>query len=221
MSELTDNFNEVAGRVARAAALAGRPEGAVRLVAVSKTFPAADIAELYRAGVRRFGESRASEFVAKADALPADIEWHFIGHLQANKVRPVAERAAWIHSVDSLKLAERIDRIAGECGKRPKILFEVNVSGEASKFGMSPAELAEAACAGFGHVEAVGLMTMAPAGAPEETLEAVFGALAELGKNYNLKELSMGMSGDFEAAVKCGATLVRVGSLIFGKREYL
>ncbi len=221
MSVLFDNFKAVAERTALAAKQAGRPDGAARLIAVSKTFPAADIAELYRFGVRRFGESRASEFSAKAEALPADIEWHFIGHLQANKVRPVVERAAWIHSVDSLKLAERIDRIAGECGKKPKILFEVNVSGEESKFGMTPAELEAAANAKFVNVELAGLMTMAPADAPETTLKTVFGTLAELGKQYGLSELSMGMSGDFEAAVKCGSTLVRVGSLIFGRREYL
>ena len=221
MSALFDNFKAVAERIALAAKQAGRPDGAARLIAVSKTFPAADIAELYRFGVRRFGESRASEFSAKAEALPADIEWHFIGHLQANKVRPVVERAAWIHSVDSLKLAERIDRIAGECGKKPKILFEVNVSGEESKFGMTPAELEAAANAKFVNVELAGLMTMAPADAPETTLKTVFGTLAELGKQYGLSELSMGMSGDFEAAVKCGSTLVRVGSLIFGRREYL
>ncbi|MEA4862822.1 MAG: YggS family pyridoxal phosphate-dependent enzyme [Victivallaceae bacterium] len=195
--------------------------GSAGLVAVSKTFPASDIQEIYDCGQRSFGESRASELAEKVKSLPADIEWHFIGHLQSNKVKAVVEYSSWIHAVDSLKLLERIDRIAGELGKRPKLLLEVNVSGEESKFGLRPEELAELLAFKPEHCEVVGLMTMAPDGAPEPELRRIFTTLAGLAKSVGLPELSMGMSGDYPIAVECGATMVRVGSAIFGRREYL
>ncbi len=195
--------------------------GSARLVAVSKTFPASDILEIYNCGQRSFGESRAPELAEKAKSLPADIEWHFIGHLQANKVRPVVEAASWIHAVDSLKLLERIDRIAGELGRHPKLLLEINVSGEESKFGLRPESLPEMLAFKPEHCEVVGLMTMAPDGAPESELRRIFTTLAGLAKSAGLPEVSMGMSGDYPVAVACGATMVRVGSAIFGRREYL
>jgi len=195
--------------------------GAARLVAVSKTFSAADILEIYNCGQRRFGESRAPELAAKAAVLPADIEWHFIGHLQSNKVKPVIEYASWIHAVDSRKLLERIDRIAGELGRKPKLLLEVNVSGEPSKFGMRPEDLPEVLEFIPEHSVVAGLMTMAPDGAPEGELKRIFTKLADLAKASVLPEVSMGMSGDYPIAVACGATMVRVGSAIFGRRECL
>lgn len=226
MSVIRKQYCEVAARVAAVAEECGRPASAVELLAVSKTFPADAIRELYEAGVRRFGESRIPEFAEKAAQLPSDIEWHLIGRLQANKVRKAVQLASVIHSVDSPALLARIDRIAGEEGRSPVILLEVNVSGEASKAGCTPEELislAEAA-AGCVNLKFRGLMTMAPDGAPEPELEQVFCGLATLRDELEkrccctLPLLSMGMSGDFETAIRCGSTLVRIGSAIFGRR---
>ncbi len=226
MSTLQQNYSEVLERIRRAAEASGRRAESIRLLAVSKTFPAEAIRELYDAGVRLFGESRAPELAEKAAALPADIEWHFIGRLQANKVRKVVQIARMIHSVDTLPLLERIDRIAGEEGRRPEILLEVNVSGEATKAGTAPSALERLAeeAAGCRNLVFCGLMTMAPADATETEIAAVFETLrrcrdALAGRlQIALPVLSMGMSGDFEIAVRHGSTLVRVGSSIFGGR---
>lgn len=226
MSQIAENLAAVRARIAAAAARTGRDTGDVELLAVSKTFPASAVAEAYAAGQRCFGENRVQELEGKAPLLPADIQWHLIGHLQANKVRAAVKLAAWIHSVDSLALLQRIDRIAGEEGKCPAVLLEVNVSGEESKSGMTAEEARQAVlCAGdLRHLTLNGFMTMAPLGAPPEVLHRVFGGLRELRDSLRqesalpLPVLSMGMSGDFEAAVADGATIVRVGSAIFGAR---
>ncbi|MGE4563796.1 MAG: YggS family pyridoxal phosphate-dependent enzyme [Victivallaceae bacterium] len=224
--ELAANYRRVKEAVAAASTAASRRPDEVRLLAVSKTFPAADIAELYALGCRAFGESRVPELEAKAAALPADIEWHLIGQLQSNKVRRAVKVAAVIHSVDSVSLLERIDRIAGEEGKQPAILLEVNISGEASKSGLPPEELESAArfAAALDHLEFRGLMTIAPADADEGELHRIFGELRrrrdELSRSLGIElpELSMGMSGDYAIAIAEGATLVRIGSSIFGRR---
>lgn len=226
--ELAANYRRVAEAVAAASAAASRRPGEVRLLAVSKTFPAADIAELYALGCRAFGESRVPELEEKAATLPADIEWHLIGQLQSNKVRRAVKVAAVIHSVDSVALLERIDRIAGEEGKQPAVLLEVNISGEASKSGLLPAELKDTArfAAGLANLKFKGLMTIAPADADEAELHRIFGELRrrrdELAQSLGiaLPELSMGMSGDYAPAIAEGATLVRIGSSIFGNRDY-
>lgn len=226
MNELTLHYDEVAARLARAAEEDGRPADEVRLLAVSKTFPAEMIRELYEHGVRMFGESRAPELAEKAAALPADIEWHFIGRLQANKVRKVVQLARVIHSVDSPELLARIDRIAGEEGRRPVVLLEVNVSGEASKAGVPVGELEPFArrAAALPNVDFRGFMTMAPFEVEPFRIAAIFELLKltrdelEVKLNRRLPILSMGMSGDFEIAARHGSTLVRVGSLIFGAR---
>ncbi len=226
--ELAENFRRVKEAVAAAAVAASRRPDEVRLLAVSKTFPAADIAELYALGCRAFGESRVPELEAKAAALPADIEWHLIGQLQSNKVRRAVKVAAVIHSVDSVSLLERIDRIAGEEGRQPAILLEVNISGEASKSGLPPSELEATAryAAALAHLQFKGLMTIAPADADEAELHRIFGELRrrrdELAKSLGIElpELSMGMSGDYAPAIAEGATLVRIGSSIFGNRHY-
>ena len=227
MSGLIARYEAVRRAVDAAAVDAGRDPASVRLLAVSKTFPAAAIRELYDYGVRAFGENRVPELeakAAKAAELPDDIEWHLIGQLQANKVRRAVRLAAYIHSVDSAALLERIDRIAGEEGRCPKVFIEIN-SGEASKSGCDAATAPELArrAAGFAHLRPVGLMTMAPADAPEAELRRVFGALADMrarlkAEGLDLPELSMGMSGDFAAAIAAGATWVRIGSAIFGQR---
>lgn len=227
MSTVLEQYRDIAARVAAVAQECDRETGDLKLLAVSKTFSASAIRELYEAGVRCFGENRVAELAEKAAVLPADIEWHLIGQLQSNKVRKAVQLASVIHSVDSLPLLERIDRIAGEEGRHPEVLLEVNVSGEASKSGCTPEEviaLAETAVE-CRNLELRGLMTMAPAGASEAELERVFRGLTGLRDTLAerlhrpLPLLSMGMSGDFETAIRCGSTLVRIGSAIFGRRN--
>ena len=228
MGYLKEQLEEVKSRIAEQEVLSGREAGSVKLLAVSKTFPADDIAEVYNAGQRRFGENKVQELELKKPALPDDIEWHLIGHLQSNKVVKAVALADYIHSVDSVKLLKRIDRLAGEQGRCPKILLEVNVSGEESKFGILPSELHEVAELALSceNVQFVGLMTMAPFGADEEILRTVFAGLRKLRDsietefNCSLPELSMGMSGDYKTAIAEGATFVRIGTAIFGKRDY-
>jgi pyridoxal phosphate enzyme (YggS family) len=221
------NLAEVKERIADAAARSGRPPDAVQLVAVSKTVADEAVLAAYAAGQRVFGENRVQEMTARAARLPDGCEWHLIGHLQRNKVRPALTCAAAIHSVDSEALLRRIGRLAEETGARPRILIEVNISGEASKSGVTPDGAPAVLEAGreYASVACVGLMTMAPFDAPEGTLRQVFGGLRDLRDRLAgetglpLAELSMGMSGDFEIAIEEGATLVRVGTAIFGSRH--
>ncbi len=225
MNAIQDNLKAVGERIEMALGRAGRAPGAARLLAVSKTFPAAAVQEAYAAGQRCFGENRVQELAAKAPALPSDCEWHLIGHLQQNKVRQALGYAAWIHSVDTPALLERIQLLADEVGAAPKLLLEVNVSGEESKFGFAP-DAVEAALAGMpaGPAACVGLMTVAPMGADASALRGVFGGLRQLRDRLqsrlglSLPELSMGMSSDLEVAIAEGATIVRVGTAIFGHR---
>ena len=229
MSKLSDQLANVLNAVNETAAAAGREPGEVRLLAVSKTFPASDVLEAYHAGQREFGENRVQELEQKVPALPRDIVWHLIGHLQSNKAAKAAELADWVHSVDSVKLVNKLSDAAQKAGKTLKILLEVNVSGEESKYGIRTKEelfqVAEAA-ASAPAIEWKGLMTMAPADAKGEELNAVFSGLRqmrdELEQKYSvtLPELSMGMSGDYPAAIAEGATIVRIGTAIFGGRDY-
>ncbi len=223
-----EQFNLVKQRIAAAAREVGRTPEEVLLLAVSKTFPASAIQALYDGGVRDFGESRVAELAAKAATLPSDIRWHFIGQLQSNKVRKVVQLASVIHSVDSIALLERLDRIAGEEQKRPAVLLEINVSGEESKGGAPLSELSTLAAAASRcrNLDFQGFMTMAPADAEPMIWAAIFEML-QLRRDEEsrrlgipLPVLSMGMSGDFEVAVRHGSTLVRVGTLIFGGRTY-
>ena len=211
----------------RAAALAaGRDAASVRLVAVSKTVAEEAVRCALAAGQRDFGENQVQELCRKAALLPSDCTWHLIGHLQGNKVRQAVRLAAWIHTVDSVALLERIERLAAAEGRRPNVLLQVNISGETGKFGAAP-EAVEAilgralTCT---HLTCCGLMTMAPFGATEVQLRQVFGGLRRCRDHLQnrcgavLPELSMGMSGDFASAIREGATLVRLGTAIFGPR---
>ena len=228
MSEsFAQRLAEVRKEIDRAALAADRSPETVKLLAVSKTFPAAAVLEAYHAGARSFGESRIQELEEKKAALPADIEWHFIGHLQSNKAAKAVELADWIHSVDSLKLLNKLDRVAGELGRKPVILLEVN-SGEETKSGVDYAalpELAEAA-AQARNLDWRGLMTMAPLSSDPAVWRQAFTRLAgtrdelERRLRVTLPELSMGMSGDFPVAVAAGATVVRIGTALFGGRDY-
>ncbi len=204
-----------------------RPSDAVKILAVSKTFPIAAIQEAYDCGVRMFGENKIQELSEKASVLPDDIQWHFIGHLQSNKAAKAVQYAAWIHSVDSLKLLHKLDRLAGEMGKKPVILLEVN-SGEESKSGVDYEELGVLAAAARDaeNLDWRGLMTMAPLTEDRTQWKQAFARLRasrdELERTLNVKlpELSMGMSGDFAEAAAEGSTIIRVGSRLFGNRDY-
>ncbi len=226
MSDIPARLEEIHSRIAAAATRSGRDPSAVTLVAVSKTHPAETVREAYDAGQLVFGENRVQELLAKAPLLPAAARWHLIGHLQKNKIRKVLPLAELIHGVDSLELAQDIDRIAAELGLFPKILIEVNVSGEKTKFGFSPetARAQAAALLALPRVQLEGLMTIAPIVEKPEDARPFFTALRRLrdelaGETRTpLPVLSMGMSGDYETAIEEGATLVRVGTAIFGSR---
>jgi pyridoxal phosphate enzyme (YggS family) len=226
MSALSENLAAIQARIKTVAEKHGRKAGEVRLVAVSKTNPPEAIREVFEVGQRAFGESRVQEALPKLDALPPEIEWHFIGHLQTNKIRKVVRRFALFHGVDNQNLALQINRIAGELGVTANVLLEVNVSGEESKFGFDPKTLPAAleVLLPLPFLRIQGLMTMAPYSDDPETARPYFAKLRELRDRLAaetgnpLPELSMGMSGDFEQGTAEGATIVRVGSAIFGER---
>ena len=200
------------------------------MIAVSKTKPVSAIMEAYEHGIREFGENKVQELTQKAEVLPKDIRWHMIGHLQRNKVKYVVGKAALIHSVDSVRLAEEISREAVKKKISVSILIEVNIAGEDSKFGVSPGEtealIREIAKLPGIHIE--GLMTIAPYVDDAEENRQYFSALKQLSvdikrkniDNVNMDVLSMGMTGDYMVAVEEGASYVRVGTGIFGERQY-
>lgn len=205
----------------------------VRLVAVSKFHPVEALQVAYDAGQRVFGESHVQELVAKQEVMPKDIEWHFIGHLQTNKVKYMAPFVSLIHAVDSVKLLKEIDKQAQKCGKVIDVLLQVHVAKEETKFGFSPEELVQMLEEGewklFGSIRIAGLMAMATNTDDEaqiaEEFDMVRGLFCNMKERFfadtpEFKELSMGMSGDYQIAQQHGSTLVRVGSLIFGEREY-
>jgi len=228
MTTIHANLQAVSARIAAACAAAGRDPAAVLLLAVSKTWPAARLREAAAAGQRAFGESYVQEAIPKQAALAdLNLEWHFIGPLQSNKTRPVAEQFAWVHSVERLKIAERL-AAQRPAGLPPlQVCVQVNVSGEASKSGCAPEEAPDlcTAVAALPGLRLRGLMTI-----PEPTADALlarrrFAALRELrerlrARDLELDTLSMGMSHDMEAAIMEGATIVRVGTAIFGERQH-
>lgn len=225
MTSIRDALAQVRDRIRRAAEAASRDPSSVRLVAVSKTKPASAIREAYDAGQRDFGENYAQELAEKAEELAdlPDLRWHFIGHLQSNKARVVAPMTHLLHTVDSAPLARELAKRAGKAGRSSlDVLVEVNVGGEAQKHGATAAALADiiAAIDSAKPLRLRGLMTMPPHDL--EGARRAFEALAALqgahGGRSKLPELSMGMSDDLEVAVACGATLVRVGTAIFGAR---
>jgi hypothetical protein len=193
-----------------------------RLLAVSKGQPVDRIREAVACDQRSFGESRLQEAQLKQAAL-ADLpplDWHFIGRLQANKARAIVRQFGTIHSVDSLPLAERIDRIAQEEGRKPRVFLQVKLRPDPTKTGFTPEELQVAwpSLRGLGGLELVGLMTIAPQGLTSQELRELFECCRSLAKAFDLDELSMGMSGDWREAVKAGSTWVRLGSSLFGAR---
>ncbi|PWJ52348.1 YggS family pyridoxal phosphate-dependent enzyme [Faecalicatena contorta] len=227
---LKEQLEEVEQKIQSACERAGRKREEVTLIAVSKTNPVPVLEEAYGLGVRVFGENKVQEFTGKYEALPKDICWHLIGHLQTNKVKYIIDKAALIHSVDSLKLAETIEREAAKKNCVAKILVEVNVAEEESKFGLKVDEVIPfiEKISVFEHIKVCGLMTIAPFVENPEDNRPVFSNLQKLSvdikekniDNINVSILSMGMTNDYEVAIEEGATMVRVGTGIFGARNY-
>lgn len=227
MSSILDNLEHVREQIAQAAAKAGRDVKDVELVAIAKTHPAEKVREAVEAGQTLFGESRVQEARAKISELSSNIRWHFVGHLQKNKARQALPLFEMIHSVDSLALAQDINRIAEEEGLYPRVLLEVNVAGEGSKFGFGPANLREQieALLALPRLSIEGLMCIPPLAVESEDSRKFFVQVRELRdsleKEFNIKlpQLSMGMTQDFPIGIQEGATLVRVGTAIFGERS--
>lgn len=228
---INENILFVKNRIKEACERSGRKTEDVKLIAVSKTKPVCDLKEAYEAGCRDFGENKVQEIMDKYEQLPNDIRWHMIGHLQTNKVKYIVDKVYMIHSVDSIKLAETISKEAIKKNVTVNVLVEVNVAEEESKFGVSLTEGMNLALevAKLPNIKLCGLMTIAPYTVDSESNRQYFVALKQLlvdvsskiNDNLNICELSMGMTGDYEVAIEEGATYVRVGTGIFGERNYL
>lgn len=227
---IKENLEEVERNICAACARSGRKREEVRLISVSKTKPVSMLEEAYAAGSRDFGENKPQELKEKYGQLPDDIRWHMIGHLQTNKVKYIIEKAELIHSVDSLRLAQAIEKEAARRERTVDILVEVNVAEEESKFGVRVDEVIPfiEKLAQFSHIHVCGLMTIAPFVENPEENRPIFKNLHKLSvdiahkniDNVNVNILSMGMTNDYEVAIEEGATMVRVGTGIFGARDY-
>ena len=227
---LVNNYNEVLNEVNLSCEKVGRAKDDVTLIAVSKTKPASDIQTLYDYGVRDFGENKVQELTSKYEELPKDIRWHLIGHLQTNKVKYIVDKVYLIHSVDSVKLAMEIEKEAAKKDIIVNILVQVNVANEDTKFGLDNSEVTNIVeeIAKLPHIRIKGLMTIAPFVDDGEENRKYFNELKQLSVDIKAKNidnvcmdmLSMGMSGDYTTAIEDGATHVRVGTSIFGVRNY-
>ena len=227
---LAKNYNAVKENIKKACEQAGRSQEEVTLLAVSKTKPVDMLMDVYHAGARDFGENKVQELVDKIPQLPSDIRWHLIGHLQRNKVKYIVDKVEMIHSLDSLRLAEAIEKEAEKKNCMVKALVEVNVAEEESKFGIGVSEALPFVqeVSRFSHLHVCGLMTIAPYVEDPEQNRQIFARLRKLSvdiaakniNNVNMSVLSMGMTNDYQVAVEEGATMVRVGTGIFGERDY-
>lgn len=230
---LKENYSSVLEKVAAAAVRSGRDPKDVTLIAVGKMHEPKELQEVYDAGCRDFGENKVQELTGKIEVLPKDINWHLIGHLQRNKVKYIAGKTTLIHSVDSLRLAEEIEVQTNKLENGSlvsDILLEVNASGEISKFGIRPEESIQLCreISALRHVRVRGLMTVAPYVDDPEKNRSIFRKIRTISldirnaniDNVSMDILSMGMSGDYEVAIEEGATMVRVGTSIFGARDY-
>ena len=227
---VAENLVQVQKNIEESCGNVNRDPGEVTLIAVSKTKPVEMLREAYDAGARVFGENKVQEIVDKYDHMPSDVKWHMIGHLQRNKVKYIVDKVAMIHSVDSFRLAETIEKEAAKKNVTVPILIEVNVAQEESKYGLKPEEVLPfiEEIADFSHIQIKGLMTIAPYVENAEENREIFRELKKLSvdiaaKNINnvtMSVLSMGMTGDYMVAVQEGATMVRVGTGIFGARNY-
>jgi pyridoxal phosphate enzyme (YggS family) len=229
VTTIADRLRDVRQRIHQAAVGAGRPPSSVRLVAVSKTFPASAVREAFQAGQQDFGENKVQEGLQKIlETADSAIRWHLLGHLQTNKARKAGQAFAMIQSVDSVELLRKLDAVAAESGRTLDVLIQVDLAREATKFGAPPGDVPRMldAAATCHAARVVGLMTLPPTPDSPEDARPWFRRLRDLRDEWvatgvppgMLAELSMGMSGDFEVAVQEGATIVRVGSAIFGSR---
>lgn len=228
---ITENLEQVRKNIDEACRMAGRDPKEVTLIAVSKTKPVSMLKEAYDAGARCFGENKVQEIMDKHPQLPEDIQWHMIGHLQRNKVKYIVDKVSMIHSVDSLRLAQTIEQEAAKHNVCVPVLLEVNVAQEESKFGLKMDEVLPLieTIADFPHIKVQGLMTIAPYVENAEDNRDFFRQLKKLSvdieakniNNVSMSVLSMGMTGDYQVAVQEGATMVRVGTGIFGERNYM
>ncbi len=227
---IKENLQSVEVRIQAACDRAGRNRKEVTLLAVSKTKPVELLMEAYECGIRMFGENKVQEICDKMPKLPSDIKWHMIGHLQRNKVKAVIDKACLIHSVDSLRLAEKISYEATEAGIVMPVLLEINIAREETKFGFTDDE-AENALREISQLPGLridGLMTSAPFVTDPEDNRVYFKAMKDLSMDLKTKNiynspmnvLSMGMTGDFEVAIEEGSTIVRIGTAVFGERQY-
>jgi pyridoxal phosphate enzyme (YggS family) len=226
--QIRERLVRVREQIARAAERAGRSAEDITLIAVSKTFDSATVQQAVDAGARDLGENRVQEAITKVAMVKGNVRWHLIGHLQSNKARQAVEAFEVIHTIDSSQLAERLDRVAGETGRRPEVLVQVDLADEPTKSGADESELPAIieALDSARHLEFRGLMTLPPFFDSPEQTRPYFRRLREIleglnrgrGPEQKLTELSMGMSHDFEAAIEEGATMVRVGTAIFGSR---
>lgn len=227
---IKDNYFEVEKRVSEACTRCGRSRDEVTLIAVSKTKPVEMVEELVECGAVNFGENKVQEMCAKIEAIKKPLHWHLIGHLQRNKVKYIVDKAYLIHSVDSFRLAEEIQKEAQKANVVCKVLVEVNIGGEESKDGVTVEEAPELVkeISKLPNVKVMGLMTVAPPSETPEDNRKYFAGMKKLSRDIaalnipdvEMKELSMGMTGDFEVAIEEGATMVRVGTAIFGERDY-
>ena len=227
---IRDNINAVEDRIQSACSLSGRKREEVKLIAVSKTKPIEMLQQAYACGCRDFGENKVQELLEKYDKMPKDIRWHMIGHLQRNKVKYIVDKVYLIHSVDSLRPAEEINKEAGKKEVTVSILIEINVAEEAGKFGTTVREAVSLVeeISRLPNIAVKGLMTIAPYVENSEENRLYFTMLRQIAvdiihkniDNVFMKELSMGMTGDYETAIMEGATYIRIGTGIFGEREY-
>lgn len=230
MADIKENLAKVRKNIEDACKKVGRDVSEVTLITVSKTKPLSDLRIAYEEGSRDFGENKVQELVSKIDEMPSDVKWHLIGHLQRNKVKYIAGKVAMIHSVDSYRLAEEINVQAKKNSCVIPILIEINIAGEDTKFGIKPEEAEELIreISELENVKVSGLMTIAPNVANPEENRAYFKAMKDLFvdistkniDNVEMKVLSMGMTNDYTVAVEEGATMIRVGTGIFGARDY-
>jgi len=225
---IRENYEKIMARIRGAAERSGRDPGEIKLIAVSKTVTADRVKTAFEAGITDFGENRVQELCDKTDILNIGCNWHLIGHLQTNKVKYIADRVSMIHSLDSLELADEIQKRAQKAGRRLDVLVQVNVAGEQSKFGIKPEETLGVvkAASGMENIRIKGLMTIAPMSENPENIRWVFANLRKLLidirkeniDNIDMDYLSMGMSNDFEVAIEEGSNMVRIGTALFGKR---
>jgi len=231
VTTIAERLDALNRRIERAAERSGRTRADIRLVAVAKTVPCEEIAHALAAGVTDIGENRVQEAERKIAVLGSQAIWHMVGHLQTNKVRKAVALFDWIQSVDSVRLLDRINRVAAELGRRPSVLLQVNTTGETSKFGVEPAAIGDLVyfASECEHLSVEGLMTIGPLTEIESQTRQAFQRLRLLAEDtrrwtlprISMRHLSMGMTSDFEIAIEEGATMVRIGTALFGPRPTL